>query len=426
MGGFITIIVVILLSVLDHQLQLGLKPRKPVAKADLYVPMPNPGALKQIAELASKRAYTKAYLIKHMTEISHAVWFTGISTQVIDDDVGGIIRDAAAQDGMPILVPYNIPFRDCGQYSAGGATTVTDYMTWINGFAKGIGDQAAIIILEPDSLGIIPYHTDLKGNLEPCQPSQANPETASAERFLMLNYAVDVFKSLPNVHVYLDGTNSRWATPGEISYRLVQAGVLKADGFFLNVSNYQSNNELIKYGTWVSMCIWYGSEPNSSGYGHYEMCANQYDPAKVDHFSTWKLTDQWYRDNVEKQDIFPGESGLTHFVLDTSRNGKGRWIPTKNAYPDVQDWCNAPGRGLGARPTTKTRQPLVDAYLWIKIPGESDGECTRGLGPPASTIDPEWGLIDPASGSWFPEMALDLAKNAHPTLLRYVYIQGSR
>jgi len=52
----------------------------------------------------------------------------------------------------------------------------------------------------------------------------------------------------------------------------------------------------------------------------------------------------------------------------------------------------------------------------VKVPGESDGECTRGLGPAGATIDPEWGVVDPAAGQWFPEMALDLAQNANPPL----------
>ncbi|MGH9005895.1 MAG: glycoside hydrolase family 6 protein, partial [Acidimicrobiia bacterium] len=84
------------------------------------------------------------------------------------------------------------------------------------------------------------------------------------------------------------------------------------------------------------------------------------------------------------------------------------------AYPDPQDWCNPPGRGTGLAPALDTGVPLVDAYLWVKIPGESDGECTRGLGPAGETVDPEWGLIDPGAGDWFPEMALELSANASP------------
>jgi len=56
---------------------------------------------------------------------------------------------------------------------------------------------------------------------------------------------------------------------------------------------------------------------------------------------------------------------------------------------------------------------LVDAYLWVKVPGESDGSCTRGTG---GTIDPEWGIVDPAAGAWFPQQALQLAQLANPPL----------
>ncbi|NUT94690.1 MAG: endoglucanase, partial [Saccharothrix sp.] len=59
-----------------------------------------------------------------------------------------------------------------------------------------------------------------------------------------------------------------------------------------------------------------------------------------------------------------------------------------------------PGRGLGARPTADTGIPLVDAFLWVKRPGESDGECQGG----------------PAAGRWWPEQALELAKLASPPL----------
>jgi endoglucanase len=71
---------------------------------------------------------------------------------------------------------------------------------------------------------------------------------------------------------------------------------------------------------------------------------------------------------------------------------------------------------LGYLPTDNTGVTLIDAYLWVKIPGESDGECTRGLGPGGTTVDPEWGVIDPAAGDWFPDMALELVHNANPPL----------
>ena len=102
--------------------------------------------------------------------------------------------------------------------------------------------------------------------------------------------------------------------------------------------------------------------------------------------------------------------GTTHFVVDTSRNGQGPWQPDA-AYPSPEDWCNPPDRGVGIRPTRDTGSELVDAFLWIKIPGKSDGLCYRGTSGPE---DPARGMIDPAAGQWFPEMALELVHNAQP------------
>jgi endoglucanase len=60
--------------------------------------------------------------------------------------------------------------------------------------------------------------------------------------------------------------------------------------------------------------------------------------------------------------------------------------------------------------------PLVDALLWVKTPGQSDGQCNRGIA--GSTTDPEWGgITDPAAGEWFGQQALQLAQLANPPLL---------
>ena len=55
--------------------------------------------------------------------------------------------------------------------------------------------------------------------------------------------------------VYLDGTHSAWQSVGTITQRLLEADVQQAQGFFLNVSNYQPTPNLIDYGTWISDCI---------------------------------------------------------------------------------------------------------------------------------------------------------------------------
>jgi endoglucanase len=383
----------------------------------LYVAKPIDGARQQIADLRSAGQATDADLIEAMIETPQAVWFTQGTPKEVEQAVKATVQ--RAKHTIPVLVAYNIPFRDCAQFSAGGATTADAYRAWIDGFAAGIGDHEAIVILEPDGLGIIPWYKQFRGTpseaagYEWCQPAEADPATAADDRFAMLGAAVDAIKAQPNTKVYLDATHSGWLGAGDAAHRLVQAGVERADGFFLNVSNYRLTEHLVKYGTWISKCIAFGSNPASWGLGHYDWCASQYYPANPADFSTWGLTDQWYADNVESQTWWYSASVLKRFVIDTSRNGQGPWTPTAS-YPDPQDWCNPPGRGTGLRPTLDTDVPLIDAYLWIKIPGASDGECTRGLGPGGSTVDPEWGVVDPAAGDWFPEMALDLVRNAAP------------
>jgi hypothetical protein len=34
----------------------------------------------------------------------------------------------------------------------------------------------------------------------------------------------------------------------------------------------------------------------------------------------------------------------------------------------------------------------------------------------ATGCDPLWGMVDPAAGAWFPQQALELARNATPPL----------
>ncbi len=63
---------------------------------------------------------------------------------------------------------------------------------------------------------------------------------------------------------------------------------------------------------------------------------------------------------------------------------------------DERAWCNPDGRALGTPPTTKTGDPLCDAFYWLKPPGESDGRCNHG----------------PAAGAWWPQKALEMAQNA--------------
>jgi endoglucanase len=380
---------------------------------ELYTPKPNTGAKKQIVDLLVHGKFQDANLIRKMVETPQAVWFTQGTPSEVQHDVHVTVSRARNQ-GTPVLVAYNIPFRDCAQFSAGGATNAAEYAAWIDGFAKGIGNSPAIVILEPDGLGIIPwfipYYPNPADPYEWCRPAEANKDTAASDRFAMMNAAVERIKQQPNVKVYLDATHATWLGVGEASHRLILAGIAKADGFFQNVSNYIVTENSIHFGNWVSSCIAYtlGIEWGWDA----SWCAGQYAPdangVYVPTYTPEHIAEVYGSYTWGPQATIP-------FVIDTSRNGVGDWsAPADHPAGDPQVWCDPPNRALGLRPTLNTGKPLVDAYLWIKLPGESDGQCNRWN--PAGGIDPVRNMMDPAAGKWFPEMALELAHNAVPPL----------
>jgi endoglucanase len=119
--------------------------------------------------------------------------------------------------------------------------------------------------------------------------------------------------------------------------RLNEAGVANARGFSLNTANFYTTEEQIGYGETIS-----------------------------------------------------GMTNGAHYVIDTSRNGAGP------ATGVALDWCNPPGRAMGAAPTTATAGAHADAYLWVKRPGESDGSCEPG---------------EPPAGRFVNEYAIELVRN---------------
>ncbi|UCG26198.1 MAG: glycoside hydrolase family 6 protein, partial [Chloroflexota bacterium] len=106
---------------------------------DFYVAKRNQGAILQIAELTSSGDKASADLIRAMIDTPQSVWFTLGDPQSVQQAVKNTVQRAAGKGTVPVLVAYNIPFRDCAQFSAGGATTVEEYVAWIDGFAAGIG-----------------------------------------------------------------------------------------------------------------------------------------------------------------------------------------------------------------------------------------------------------------------------------------------
>jgi endoglucanase len=154
-----------------------------------------------------------------------------------DDDaqwVSAYVSAASAQQRVPLLVAYHLPYRDCGSYSAGGATSTASYQSWISSFAAGIGSAKAVVLLEPDSL----YYTSC---LSASQLSQ---------RLSLLQYAIGALaQRAPNAVVYLDGgTPVHGTTVDQMADLLVQAGVAKTRGFAVNINNFKVDGTAYDYG----------------------------------------------------------------------------------------------------------------------------------------------------------------------------------
>lgn len=286
----------------------------PFSGATLYVD-PDSNAAQQAEEWQASRP-DDAELLLLIAAQPTAKWF-GDWNDDIAEDVATATTTITEAGALPVFVAYNIPNRDCGGYSAGGAADAAAYLDWIEDFADAIGDRAAVVILEPDAAALVSCLSDEDREI----------------RFSLLSQAVTTFKAKPAISVYIDAGNSTWFDADEMADSLAQAGIANADGFSLNVSNFYTTDENLVYGETLS--------------------------ALVDD---------------------------KHFIIDTARNGLG----------SNGEWCNPSGRALGDNPSVDTGYDLIDALLWIKPPGESDGECNGG--PPA--------------GEWWVEYALELARLA--------------
>lgn len=420
-----------------------------------FTPVPPRGAVQQIANLTKAQAAGDAARLAAMAATPKGVWFTGGTPAQVQADVQNTLARAARAHRMPVLIPYNLPFRDCALYGVGGAHDPDAYSSWIEAFARGIANNKVVVILEPSSLGIIPNNVSLDGTVDWCKPTVADatgkdvpaPGGDPQTRYAQLRHALAMLEThAPNALVYLDGTHPDWLNIADASFRLVKAGVDRAQGFFVNASSFRPTAHAIHYGTWISKCIAYAQrmDADAEQVRRFRACHDQPYAEKADHPQEWALVDRWYVEHIDAPTPRTTGRPLTTFVIDTSRNGQPPFSArTYAAAPYSQPeavvqkvaasaWCNPPGAGVGPRPTANTTVPLVDAFLWFKVPGESDGSCdiaggvrawdyTRynpwGItGESQAHFDPLWGMVDPSVGEWFPEQALELATRADPPL----------
>jgi endoglucanase len=422
-----------------------------------YVRPPDTAAIQQTAALSRAGAAREAAAMTAMLAVPQAVWFETGTPDEVRDSVRNTIIQAGHAQAIPILVPYYLPYRDCTTSLRSGAKDAAAYRAWIDGFGRGIGNERAVVIYEPNSSVTIPHSTFLDGAKGDCKPTVTNgrgetvpaPGATPAETYRLIKDAMESLrKQAPNALVYLDGGQVEWPV-SEIAYRLFESGVLGGQGFAVNGTTFFSTRHSIRFATWVAKCLYYATrlakEKNTPE--AFRACPSPPWWFESTDENAWaEKTEKWYSDNVDHSADPPGgPTALAHFVVDTSRNGQPLFNPYRYAsFPYNQPaqvvdnlfggaFCNPPGAGVGLRPTADTGVPLADAYVWIKTAGQSDGSCdiARGIrdwdftaynpwgltGDTQKHFDPLWGLIDPAAGAWFPEHALELAQNAVPPLV---------
>ncbi len=169
---------------------------------------------------------------REIASVPTSRWFTS-SSQSVGSDVAEHVAAAQGRAELAVLVPYNIPVRDCGAQNTGGASDAAAYAQWIRSFADGIGARPAVVVLEPDALLHLSCLT----------------WSQRQERLRMLSDAVNVLaQRAPAAWTYLDAGNSRTTTPRKMADQLLAAGVRNARGFALNVSNYRQYDGVVDYG----------------------------------------------------------------------------------------------------------------------------------------------------------------------------------
>ncbi|GLA18434.1 hypothetical protein AnigIFM62618_006080 [Aspergillus niger] len=312
------------------------------------------------------------------------VWLdTAAKVPTMGDYLADIQSQNAAGANPPIagqFVVYDLPDRDCAALASNGEYSIADngvehYKSYIDSIREILvqySDVHTLLVIEPDSLANLV--TNL--NVAKC----ANAESAYLE---CTNYALTQL-NLPNVAMYLDAGHAGWLgwpanqQPAADLFASVYKNASSpaaVRGLATNVANYNA---------WtISSCPSY-TQGNS-------VC-----------------DEQQYINAIAP--LLQAQGFDAHFVVDTGRNGKQ---PTgQQAWGD---WCNVINTGFGERPTTDTGDALVDAFVWVKPGGESDGTSDSS----ATRYDAHCGYSDalqpaPEAGTWFQAYFVQLLTNANP------------
>jgi cellulose 1,4-beta-cellobiosidase len=380
-----------------------------------------------------------------------AVWLDRIAA--IDGVAGGMglrahLDEALKQKGsgelVVQLVVYDLPGRDCAALASNGELGPNDLDTYKTRYidpiatvlsdAKYAGLRIATVI-EPDSLpNLVTNAGGTNTTTDACVTMKSNGNYEKG-----VSYALARLGALANVYNYIDAAHHGWLGwdtnlgPAVQEFHKVAttngAGVDDVAGFIVNTANYSPTTEpYLKITDSVN-----GQTVRQSKWVDW----NQY------------VDEQSYAQALRDKLVAAGFDSGTGMLVDTSRNGWGGAARPTKAGPQTSvdgyvnggrvdrrihagNWCNQSGAGLGERPTAAPAAG-IDAYVWVKPPGESDGAGSaidNGEGKGFDRMcDPTYGgnarngnnptgaLPDsPLAGHWFSAQFQQLTRNAYPPL----------
>ncbi|KAG6144224.1 hypothetical protein E4U28_002070 [Claviceps purpurea] len=313
-------------------------------------------------------------------------WMDSLSKTPVMKKMLADIRAANRKGGNYAgqFVVYDLPDRDCAAAASSGEFTIRNdgvakyknYIDTIRKIVLAYSDVRIMLIIEPDSL------SNMVTNLNVAKCSKA--KSAYLEG---VNYALRQL-NLPNVAMYLDAGHAGWLgwPANQDSAAQLFAKVYKdagspssLRGLVTNVANY-----------------------------------NGWDTATPPRYTTGNAI---YDEKHYIHALSPllerhGWAGA-RFITDQGRAGRQPTGQTSWSH-----WCNAKGTGFGLRPSANTGDALLDAFVWVKPGGESDGTSKTS----SRRYDYHCGFEDalkpaPEAGKWFHEHFVQLLRNANPPFL---------
>ncbi|MER6787611.1 glycoside hydrolase family 6 protein [Streptomyces sp. NPDC000658] len=354
------------------------------------------------------------------------------------------LKQKGSGDLVVQLVIYDLPGRDCAALASNGELGPNDLdkykSQYIDPIASILADPkyAALriaTVIEPDSLpNLVTNAGGTNTTTDACVTMKSNGNYEKG-----VSYALDKLGAIANVYNYIDAGHHGWLgwdsnlAPSVQEFAKVAtsngASVHDVAGFIVNTANYSPVKEpnfkvtdtvggqTVRQSKWVD---W-----------------NQY------------VDEQSFAQGLRDKLVAAGfDSGLG-MLIDTSRNGWGGSArpagpgPTTSVDAYVNgsridrrihagNWCNQSGAGLGQRPTAAPAAG-VDAYVWVKPPGESDGNsaavpndegkgfdrmCDPTYGGNARNGNNPTGALpdSPLAGHWFSAQFQQLMQNAYPPL----------